>query len=509
MAIALIATIAISHGTIVRAQEFPQPMMNFYGATVVVNTVFFGEYAFNIPGTMPYHKFEDWEPMSPGVSKGPPGFSLSDNASYNNAWQYWISTVLVNAALTAVNTGELADIQKNAGPLTGKSVTSFNFWQWVRMGQASLQVYGKLKGLYMALKSGELTIDIWKMLPKIAIDNENDPTAPMLMMSIVPTSQSIMGDIRKLTDFTDYRYRIGTFSDRLSKFTSNMGLSFGTRPGIYAITARLFGPDDPDNGWAQIYALQRSFHSTMTALDMIKRKSAGLGPASDDELKRRRGNSEFYEQGTKALADQYRNRAGGPYSDAAVDELRRGMRYLKGDTAELAQWAIQAAKVYKSTLDLENQAMNDRIQTAFSERYKAAAGGAALNNISIPLETESYIKSIKLVEDLIRKYAGQEFNSNTFPGDEQTIGLGIETADAWINRMIRDEVRAMRQIYGIGAKIEMEQGISPFIAQAGKELQKADSRLRDIEGQVNRMENGQWAYDMFYSGSDRKLYGTN
>jgi hypothetical protein len=504
LAFALLAVLLA--GTPAKAQECPWPMMNYYGFTGVlyIPPLIFTPpvtVCWNVPGTSPFHKFSDWVPI-PGITKGPPGFSLSENAAYNNAWQYWMSLTVVNSALVATNNGARATVMKDAGPLTGKSVTSFNFWQWVRLGQSALQTYSKVRGVYLALKSGKLNIDPWKLIPKIAIDNSDDPTAPMLMMSVVPPNQGVMAQIKDLTNFTDIRYRGKTFGSRLSTIVSGMGLSFGTRPGINYLTQQLMGPGDENNGWAQVYAMQRSFHSTMTALSMIKRRAAGMPAAGDADMLRRRGSSSFYEDGMKSLGNQYTNRpSGNEFSDTAVSEIKKGMQYLTGDQAKAAQWALQAADTYKTVIKKEQAFMNDRIQSNFAERYKASQGGAAINSIVAPLETETYVKSVKAVEDIIKQVASQNLPGLSFPGAEQSLGLGLETADAWVNRMIRDEVRAMRQIYGLQVKTEMAEALGPKVAEVGNKLRAANKRLEGLQDQVTRLERAKAAVTTVYGSN--------
>ncbi len=456
----------------------PGPNYTFYGLTWYQPRIYLiPEITIPIPGTRPTSKWSTDYYYIPAASKAP-WQSLTENASYHNAVEYGKSVAWSNVLRSTVLVQEKATNKKLLGPLTGKAPSSLSFWEWLEVGDQSLKLYGRYRNMVLALKSGDITIDLWKLAPKIGVINENDSSDPLLTLSVMPASDGALLNIKQLTDFSDPRYRL----ENKVQLSNLKGLvpSLAVKPSFYGALAHYM--KDDQTGRVVMYRLQRNMHELMTSLSMLKRQVAGYG---DNDTRGRRWTVATQRDEVRQLTQESID-----FWNDAVSEIGRGMREIIGPS-ESASWVSANRAAFNAIAKLEQRTMEDGVERRGADVWAAQALAADMNNITLPLENEDYLKWIKDVEDMMATSASS--SADVVMGEEQLTELRLEATDAAVNKMIRDELRAIRQIYSLKAKREFADKLAPSIAKGLLNVREASERLDGLRKRLQLLQGAQQA----------------
>lgn len=467
------------------AQEMPNVMMNWYGDTLVIPLLFI-QIPINIPGTRPWYKSGDWIPYP---AAGPPGFALSETSSYHNAYMYGASLTMSNGVRASNLLLAKAEAKKEGlAPLTGKGPASLSFWEWVKLGEMGLKTWGKVHNIILALKSGRLEIDAYKLMPKLGVINEDDPSAPMLVMGLAPSSQSAFRVAKDLANFSDPRFYLG------NKINFNelktLVPSVGVKPSFFQALAH-YEKNDATNG-LMMQRLHQNFHEVRTALGMIQNGLAGTAKTKEQAIMNRLSPSSV----NATLVDLMARRDS--YWLEALNETKRGLNLISPQLG--AEFYSNAAGAWRAAGRAETAMLDDMSKRRTANIWGAKQAAAAMTNAVAPLETEEYMDAVGKLDDMIKEYVSSAASINL--GDEQKVSLALDVADAWVNRLVRDELRAMRQLYAMQAKRMEREVLAPQVAQTFNELQQASERLQRMQKTLYTLQKGQQAATQLWSAGD-------
>jgi len=401
-------------------------------------------------------------------------YALTDNKAYNNAWQYGMATAVGNSSRLALYKSNVGSSKKMADTFTGKSPASLSCWEWIKFGEISLKIYGKARALMDAIQSGTVTINAWRMMPKLAVFNENDPATPALMLGVVPASEGAIAIAKQLTDWSDPRYRLNSKAD----FSNIKGLvpSLAVKPSFFGAVAHYMKNDM--TGQVVMARLHRNFHELMTSLSILQ---AGLAGGPEDPAKRFTVSSAT--EGAQVLmanddswlqlADEM-TRSAAIWSPTEATALRQSMRGTFGNLQKL-----------------EQQNLKDAISRKSADTWAASALATEMDNMTLPLETDDYMTMVSQIETMVEGAA----SNKVMVGDRDGLlaKLRLEGADAAVNRLMRDEMRAIRQIYGMKARKELVDKMAPSIAQGLKNLREGAEKLGRLQNELDRIQAGQQA----------------
>ena len=467
LAVALLGLGAASTPAQAQPIQFADPgngTYGWYGTTV-------GLLLFNVqlPGTLPASK---WYTDYAGTSAMGryPGQGLTDGASYHNGWIYGDETFKGNLARTALWQQYVGGTIKEGGPFTGRSPASLRFWEWVKVGEMSLKTYGKVRAIVTALKSGHVEINAWRLMPKIGAFDEDDPDAPALVLSIVPATEGALAMLREMTDWGDPRYRL-SHKVNLSNL-KGLVPSLAVKPSFLGAIAHL--PGGGDNVMAK---MQRNFHELRTSLSMLKRGVAG-GPESPYK----RWNAVTRADGLSELIKAQQT----TWSDI-TDTVARGVALV--DPKGASEWSSAAKISMASVAKIQQATVRDQLSRRGADDWAANAIDAEMNGMIYGLESQDYMEFIDNVEEMIE--TGASSKSLVNPGDEALAELRIEAADAAVNRLIRDELRAIRQLYAVKARRELTDRLAPNIAMGLDALKEGANRLEWLDRRLKNLQRGQ------------------
>jgi hypothetical protein len=407
---------------------------------------------------------------------------LTETSAYNNAWQYSIAVMLGNVVRTEVMLMAKAEAKKEGGgPLTGKGPASMSFWQWVKLGQMGLDTWAKIHNIVMTLKSGKLEIDLYKLMPKLGAYNKADPSQPVIMLSLVPKDKSTFALMKGIADFNDPRFylgnkiQIGTVKD----YVPSLGVD-GMVQNWLSLVSEMDGNDEMQRAYNAMTALMFNFNQVMRSMSVMKNWLAGASKDREQATMNRmspRSINQTLQELTGARNSYWENMA---------KELKHGLMLISPDLAEYGDSSVAASKAAAQAVEKMMEAMADRRTVGITAAKQVYA---AILNITVPLSVPEYYKNVDKVNDIIRKHMSEE-SSRLTTGDEKTHDTAINIADAWINKFIRDELRAIRQIYALSAKRQERELLGPKLAGIQGELDAGAAELKRLERKVAELEIG-------------------
>ena len=424
-----------------------------------------------IPGTQPFSKwFTDYQGESaPGKY---PGQGLTQFSAYHNGWMYGSDLFNANLARTTLWQQYVGASVKEGGPMTGRSPASLRFWEWVKVGEIALKTYGKVRAIVTALKSGHVEINAWRLMPKIGAFDEDDPEAPGLLLTIVPSSEGSLAMLKEMTDWSDPRYRL-SHKVNLSNL-KGLVPSLAVKPSFLGAIAHLPGGDDE-----VMLKMQRNFHELRTSMSILKRGVAG-GPESPYK----RWNAVTRAQGLSDLLVAQQNTW-----DDITTTVARGVGLV--DPKAASEWSAVAKASMRGVARLQQATVRDQLSRRGVDDWAANAVDAEMNGLVYGLESKDYMEFIENVEEMIE--TGASSRVVVAPGEEALAELRIEAADAAVNRLIRDELRAIRQLYAVKARRELTERLAPNIAIGLSALQEGANRLQWLDKRLRMLQQGQSA----------------
>jgi hypothetical protein len=121
----------------------------------------------------------------------------------------------------------------------------------------------------------------------------------------------------------------------------------------------------------------------------------------------------------------------------------------------------------------------------------------------LPLETDEYAQGAMLVHDMVNTYASDS-NYDITHGifQHENILLGLAVADAWTNKLIHDELKALRQIYAMSVTREATHRLAPYVAQSFDEIQTASRRLTRLQNTLTALQQSKASASTFFTGDD-------
>lgn len=473
----------------------------FVGAPFITNSAspgddWYGNKALNLgfgsvgfAGTFPwYNEFDTISTTYKGDS--PVLYPLSMVSGYHNATQYGRALAVSNVVRGIILQQAQAKTKKETGdPMLGKSPASLSFWQWIKMGEMALRTYSKVASIVNAISAGDVTINVWKLIPKISVLNEDDPSAPVLVMGLVPASQGAIAMAKQIVNVNDPRYYLGNHVkfDELQ----NLVPSLAVKPSFYGAYAHMATSDPTSRNVQMVENISRNVHELRTSLSMLNRQMAGRSHTLAD-IKRSRFSTAMSRQiGDKVIA-QSTQVWDGIFQDAKAHSKFYGPEFSANLTALGA--AVNGLKA------VEAKEINRAVETKVADTWRAKALASEIGNVTVALETDEYQTGVKLVQDMITTYASETGNHGVF--DSEKVQLGVAVADASVNKLIADEIRALRQIYGMRIQREATDKLARYIVPAQQEIQMAGYRLARLNRQLANLERGQAAATLFLKPDD-------
>lgn len=455
-----------------RAQpiQFADPSNGTYGwyGTTVGMLLF----NFEIPGTLPASKwYTDYQSApAPGRYEGQ---GLSQSAAFHNAYAYGDDLFLSNISRTFLWQQYVGGTVKEGGPFTGRAVSSLRFWEWVEIGQQALKTYGKIRSIMIALKSGHIEINAWRLMPKIGAFDEDDPDAPALVLSIVPASEGPLAMLREMTNWSDPRYRL----KNKVNLSNLKGLvpSLAVKPSFFGALAQMPGA----SGDKVMTAMGRNMHELRTSLSMLKR-----GVAGGAESPYKRWNAVTRAEGLTDLLKVQQSTWGD-----ITNTVASGIALV--DPVAAGSWAGSARIAMGDVSRLQQALVRDQLARRGVDDWAARAVDAEMNSMVYGLESQDYMEFIDNVEEMIE--TGASSKVHVAPGEEALAELRIEAADAAVNKLIRDELRAIRQLYAMKARRELDERLAPNIALGLNALKEATNRLALLNQRLTSLQRGQSA----------------
>ena len=436
--------------------------------------------AIGFTGTYPWYNTADTMPMTI-QGDSPVLYPLSMTSGYHNATQYGRALAVSNVVRGIILQQAQAKTKKETGdPLLGKGPASLSFWQWIKMGEMALKTYSKVASIVNAINAGDVTINVWKLIPKISVLNEDDPTAPILVMGLVPASQGAIAMAKQLVQVNDPRFYLGN----LVKYNDLQTLvpSLAVKPSFYGAYAHMATGDPTSRNVQMVSSISRNVHELRTAMSMLNRRMAGRAHTLAD-IKRSRFSSAY----SKQMGDQVIAQSGqvwdGIYQDAKAASRFYGPQF----SANIAA----LAGPMNGLKSIEAKEINRAVETKVADTWRAKAIAGELGNVTVALETDEYMQGVQLIQDMISEYATEDGNHGLFDADK--IMLGVAVADASVNKLINDELRALRQIYGMRIQREATEKLSKYIAPAQDEIKMAAYRMNRLNRQLANLQAGQTA----------------
>lgn len=349
-----------------RAQEMPNAGMNWYGDTLVVWLPPSFLIPYNIPGTRPWYKTNDWAPIP---AAGPPGFALSETSSYHNAYMYGAALTMSNGVRASNLLLAKAEAKKEGlAPLTGKGPASLSFWEWIKLGEMGLKTWGKIHNIVLALKSGQLELDAYKLMPKLSVINEDDPSAPLLVMGLAPSSHSAFRAAKDLANFSDPRFYLGNkvHFDELKTLVP----SIGVKPSFFGALAH-YAKNDSTNA-LMMERLHQNFHEVRTALGMIQNNLAGTAKTKEQAIMNRLSPSTV----NQTLAELMARRDS--FWEDALRETKRGLDLVSPQLG--TNFYSQASASWRAAGRAETAMLESMSKRRTADIWGAKQAAAAMTN---------------------------------------------------------------------------------------------------------------------------------
>lgn len=478
-----------------RINQPPAPWDNWYGNSVGEELTSFLdlEIYWDVASTHPWYNgtgsFADSVAATGLMAPSPVLYPLSQDNSYHNAVVY--ARALVSSNVIRGTNLELARVKnkKEGGdPLLGKGPGSMSFWQWLRLGQMSLQIYAKAAGIVRALHSGTVNINVWKLIPKIAVFNEDDPAAPALVMGLVPSSQGAIALATQITNFSDPRYYLGHLINYHD--LDQLVPSLAVKPSFYGAYAHLINSSPADANQLLITKITQNFHELRTGLSMLKRAAMGHSQ-NENDIQR----SRFSTAWTKNFCNDLQNQAGS--WDRLYSELSTGSRYFGSN---MASQVSAMGSSYTQIKNSEISSIQNALQVKAADTWKAKRLAGNITNVTAAYETQDYLAGAKQVETMIGKYATQDGNPGQY--DDEKILVGLAVTDAWTNKLINDELRSLRTLYAMQVQREALEKMAPIIAQSQTEVNVASQRLARLQAYLQQLQSTQSADSRFFKAAD-------
>lgn len=513
---------------------YPSPDMMWYGNSTGVKIYYpYSEFGIAWGMTQPSFRNDELFPEGDLPAPGPPGLPLSDVASWHNMVSYVAAMGEGNLLKTRILELAKAKNKKNgADPLVGKGPASLSFWQWVKMGQAALETYSKIRNIQRALMSGRLEINVWKLAPKMAFINESDEHNGVIFLALAPTNKWSLANVTSIFNANSLK------GFRITGELKDLVPSLATKPSFFDAVAHVsrinLNPGDvvedatsQGNNALMAKRIHFNFHEVMVSLGQIQRMVAGMGGEEMDGPDHRAGVLEATakQRGSPAYIAREVGRILNARQDAftqAASEVKRGMKLLSpGSEADFDAYKVEfinADRMMRRTLE-------DVTQRRSMDWWGAKQASGTLSNIVMPLETAEYLEQAKKIEDMIRFYLSDEGLTKQIPvsvhqdgkwidhytidengnavdnngnvqateklnqqGDADKLNLALSVTDAWVNRLVRDEMRALRQIYTATAQMEGQRRLAPHVAKTMANLQEGAKRLEKLQKRLANAE---------------------
>jgi len=499
----LLAAILLVGGRSIFAQAAFTPFFGIPvpGPSASIGAAWYGNTALNTGvgggglqflGTTPWYSVFDTM-SSTTRADSPTLYPLSVDSGYHNARQYGRALFVANAVRSmnlqqqqAKNTKETAD------PLLGKGPASLSFWQWVKMGEMSLKTYGKIASIVKALQAGDVTLNVWKLLPKISVFNEDNPNYPVLIMGLVPSNQGVIALAKQITNFNDPRYYLGN----LVSFNELQTLvpSLAVKPSFYGAFAHLNTADPASRNNEMVTKITKNFHEMRIALSMLNRNMAGSNHTLNDIQR-----SRFSSAMAGKMGDLLQTTGSQQWDDLLANSKVGAKMFGPNFAAEVNGLNSNFASMKQA----EAKMIKNAVETKAADTWQAKRVAGNLANVMVPLETDEYMQGVKQVEDMVKTYAAEPDALAQFTEfDDQQVLLGLAVTDAWVNKMIHDEIRALRQIYAMQIEREASQKLAKYIVPANAEIQSAARRLTRLQNHLTAMQSSQSVYATFLGAGD-------
>lgn len=461
------------------------PTAVWYGTRALAT----GNFSVGFQGTLPWYNVNDW-PATTMQMDSPAFYPLSMTSGYHNATEYSRALLISNGIrYWALLQARAKNKKEGADPLLGKGPASLSFWQWLKVGEMALKTYGKVASIVKAINAGTVTIDVWKLIPKISVLDEGDPSSPLLVIGLVPSDQGVVALTKQLLQVNDPRYYLGN----LVKFDDLNRLvpSLAVKPSFYGAWAHLATSDPTSRNVQMVEKITRNVHDLRISLSMLNRQMVGQSHTLDD-IKRSRFSTAMARQMGDQLQAQSAQLWDGVYQDARAASRFYGPGF-SGSVNKLGS-AFEGLKA------AERAEIERLTTTKAADTWRAKAVSGDLTNITVPLETDEYLQGVKHVQDMVQVFASDFSNFGGYDSDQ--IMLGLATADAWTNKLINDECRALRQIYAMRVERTANKRLAPYIAASNEEIQDATHRLQRLERQLADMQKTQQASTTFLKAGD-------
>lgn len=445
--------------------------------------------AVGFTGTYPWYNTADTMPMTI-QGDSPVLYPLSMTSGYHNATQYGRALAVSNVVRGIILQQAQAKTKKETGdPLLGKGPASLSFWQWIKMGEMAMKTYSKVASIVNAIRAGDVTINVWKLIPKISVLNEDDPAAPILVMGLVPASQGAIALAKQIVQVNDPRFYLGN----LVKYNDLQTLvpSLAVKPSFYGAYAHMQTSDPTSRNVQMVSGISRNVHELRTAMSMLNREMVGRSHTLAD-IKRSRFSSAYARQMGDQLIAHSAQTWDSIYQDAKAASRFYGPQFA-ANVAALANTVNQLKSV-------EAKEINRAVETKVADTWRAKAIAGEIGNVTVALETDEYMQGIQLIQDMISEYATEDGNHGLFDSDK--IMLGVAVADASVNKLINDELRALRQLYGMRIQREATEKLSTYIAPSQDEIKNAAFRMNRLNRQLANLQSGQTADTAFLKPTD-------
>lgn len=105
---------------------------------------------------------------------------------------------------------------------------------------------------------------------------------------------------------------------------------------------------------------------------------------------------------------------------------------------------------------------------------------------------------------MINKFASESDPSMLSDGTHgATPLLGLAVADAWVNKLIHDELHGLRALYAMNIVREGTEKLAPYLAQSYGEIGAASRRLSRLQNTLVTLQEGQSVPPgAFFKGDD-------
>jgi hypothetical protein len=407
----------------------------------------------------------------------PPGYNLGTTTYRQGAFQY-PTAIGAHVGVMKNLLGAMADQRmKTNAPVTGRGVTSWGFQQWVAYSLESYEAFLRVKKIYDALKAGQLTLNLYELAPKIAlqqVEGSGLPTGSITTLSLVPASQSEWHRIKALTDFSSPEYR---FSNKVNlSELSALKVNVNVKPGVFM---RTFG--DSANTDTALWNQAKNGFEMMVALSQLKRGVVGTPVSNGGDHRMSRFTPATLGEKTEELVNLHARLQEEESSEIAT--VLQGLNPEAARDFRRSSAAVYAAERRAAVNALRG--LSERYARAF---YKARDVMNEMNNHVQTLESPDYLRFAGETDAALEKYTTKEGTADLGADDALQGQLGVDGTIARYDKLINDELAAIRKIVAIRARRQVVQDYAPYLGKTEGNINEAVDRLAQIQARNAAMD---------------------